>query len=517
MNKRVTSSLWVGLGLAALAILIALAFLQYRWITRVSDAENERLRAHLLSDTQQLVDVIDANLSDAIRTAVMGETTPPLVKSVRTDDQERMEPPSFVVGPDSIVLTIPRRRGPPPETGGRQDRRGPPLAPPQPPGGRTIVELDAAYLKEKLLPQWISTAFREEDGAIVRIVTREEPHRAIYGESSDASLSPPDLTVPVFALRFGGPRSGGPRGGPHLHEPGKRPEPGPSFGQTRAQFEGACLLEVRHKVGSLDEVVAQTRRRNMAVSFVTLLLMAGAIGVVLATTRRAQELAHAQMEFVAGVSHELRTPLAVICSAADNLADGLVANEQGARRYGGLIRTEGRRLADMVEQILRFAGMQAGKTKTDLQPVDVRQAIDRAIAACDTPIRKSGCSVDKIIQADLPQVSADSTALTHALRNLIENAAIYGASGKWIGITAAAQGESVEIRVEDHGPGIEKKELKSIFRPFHRGKKALNDQIHGFGLGLALVKRIVAAHSGTVNVHSSGLGTCFTIRIPASR
>src|SRR6185369_13520197 len=127
-------------------------------------------------------------------------------------------------------------------------------------------------------------------------------------------------------------------------------------------------LEAKHRSGSLEDIVSNSRRANLAVSAATFLFLGGAITMVLYTTRRAQAVAHSQMEFVAGVSHELRTPLAVICSAADNLADGVIQNDQGVRRYGAVIRAEGRRLGNMVEQLLRFAGIQSGKAKYDLQP-----------------------------------------------------------------------------------------------------------------------------------------------------
>ena len=281
------------------------------------------------------------------------------------------------------------------------------------------------------------------------------------------------------------------------------------------------LLLVKHRAGSLEAAVAQTHRRNLAISFAILLLLTASLAALLAFTRRAQRLARMQMEFVAGVSHELRTPLSVICSAGDNLADGLVAGEQQVRRYGSVVRTEGRRLSHMVEQILGFAGIQSGRADFELQPVDLEEVLAKALAACEPEIRSAGCEVASEIAPDLPLVQADPTALIHALRNLIDNAVRHGGQGKWIGVRAhvadTGPGGPVEIVVEDRGRGIDPRDLPNIFDPFYRGRRALRDQARGFGLGLALAKRIVEAHAGTLTVQSApGQGTRFFVRLPAS-
>src|SRR4029453_11368606 len=118
---------------------------------------------------------------------------------------------------------------------------------------------------------------------------------------------------------------------------------------------------VKHPAGSLEAFVGSTRRRNLMLSTSILAVLAVSMVLLIVSTRRSQELARQQLEFVAAVSHELRTPLAVIRSAGENLADGVVHDERQGRKYGGLIRAEGRRLSEMVEQILEFAGIQSGQ------------------------------------------------------------------------------------------------------------------------------------------------------------
>ena len=114
-------------------------------------------------------------------------------------------------------------------------------------------------------------------------------------------------------------------------------------------------LLVKHQAGSLEAAVTATRNRNLAISLGVFTLLAGAIAMIMVSTRRAQRLAAQQMEFVAGVSHELRTPLAVIRTAAENLADDVVHDAEKTRQYGALINREGRRLSNMVERVLLFA------------------------------------------------------------------------------------------------------------------------------------------------------------------
>jgi len=255
-------------------------------------------------------------------------------------------------------------------------------------------------------------------------------------------------------------------------------------------------------------------------SFGVLLLLTFTIGLLTVTSRRAQQVARQQMEFVAGVSHELRTPVAVIKSAAENLSQGVVGNAERVKRYGKVIETEARRLGEMVERVLQYAGIESGLgygARTPLSPIEL---VDGAIDSALPMLGPETVNIHREIPDALPSVVGDAAALRSAVQNLVANAVKYGGSDRWVGVKAEEirhhRSSNVRITVSDHGPGIPPNELPHIFDPFYRGGDALSKQIHGNGLGLSLVKRIVNAHGGQVTVVTKpGAGSAFTIELPA--
>jgi signal transduction histidine kinase len=275
-------------------------------------------------------------------------------------------------------------------------------------------------------------------------------------------------------------------------------------------------LLVKHPSGSLEQAVNAVRRRNLLVSTSILGVLGLSVGFLILSTRRAQDLARQQLEFVATVSHELRTPLAVIRSAADNLADGVVNDEARIRQYGQLVRREGVRLTELVEQILEFAGLQSGQRTMTTGPVVVSTLL-RDVAAAAGPIAQpGGIAIDLDIADNLPLVTGDEAALRRVFQNLVGNAMKYGADARWIGVRAAFNGGRLEVSVTDRGIGIAAADQAKIFDPFYRAPDVVAAQIQGAGLGLSLVKRIVEAHGGEVTLKSApGQGSTFTVSLPA--
>ena len=191
-------------------------------------------------------------------------------------------------------------------------------------------------------------------------------------------------------------------------------------------------------------------------------------------------------------------------------------------KYGVLIQQESGRLKDLVEQVLRFSGATAGRVIQNPAPLSVPDVLEETLESVKAVFQEAGCVVEKHIDRDLPLVMGDAMALQQALQNLLHNAARYGAGDShWVGVSACSATDAgkpaVEIRVADRGPGIPADEQAHIFEPFFRGRRALEDQIHGTGLGLNLAKKIVEAHGGSIRVKSAAAkGAEFIVRLPAA-
>jgi signal transduction histidine kinase len=273
-------------------------------------------------------------------------------------------------------------------------------------------------------------------------------------------------------------------------------------------------LLVKHPSGSLEGAVNTARRRNLVISSTILGVLGLSVGFLVVSTRRAHDLARQQLEFVATVSHELRTPLAVIRSAADNLADGVVSDEARIRQYGQLVRREGLRLTDLVEQILEFAGLQSGQRTMTPRPIETGRLLREVVATAEATA-PAGVRVDVTIADNLPAVAGDEAALRRVFQNLIGNAIKYGADARWIGVSATFTASTLEVSVSDRGIGIAAADQARIFDPFYRAPAVVAAQIQGAGLGLSLVKRIVEAHAGRITLKSApGEGSTFTVSLP---
>lgn len=433
--------------------------------------------------------------------------------------------------------------------------------------GFVIVELDREFLRSTFLPELVERHFGGPDGLVYQVsvsgsqtpLYESDPQSAVDAGNSPDAPKPAEITVPLLwrqqevASRIAGRAGRGNRGGPGRGSdnrpargrkaegsrprggsadwPGGSPPGAEPFRRLRLLRDailsppgapGEWQLMVRHSQGSLEEVVAAHQNRNLAVSFGVLFLLCVSMGTILISTRRAQRLAKSQMDFVAGVSHELRTPLAVIYSAAENLADGVVASKEQVAQYGALIRDEGRRLTGMVEQTLQFAAGQSNRQSYDLKPEHVANIIETAMNQSALTIQAADYGVEQHVADDLPEVLVDRAALSQSLQNLIGNAVKYGGESRWLGIRAErgsspAGGTEVRISIEDKGIGISPRELLRVFDPFFRGKEATSRQIHGTGLGLSLARDAVTAMGGRVTVKSkAGEGSTFTIHLPVA-
>jgi signal transduction histidine kinase len=393
--------------------------------------------------------------------------------------------------------------------------------------GFTIIELNMPYIREQMLPELAARHFTHVEGDVYRVAVTDADDltNILYRSDPDAPVDPrrADASTALFgignqAFFFGRP----PRpiaDGPQRSNPGTRLR-SEALAGTDEDF-GRWQLLVQHESGSLEAAVARARRQNLAISFGVLLLLTLSIALLAATSRRAHRLARQQMEFVAGVSHELRTPVAVIRSAAENLSHGVVDGGDRVKRYGQLLETEARRLGEMVERVLQYAGIESGLAKGARVPLAPTDIIEGAIESSVTLLEPEHVVVERDFIPNPPNVVGDAAALRSAIQNLIANAVKYGGRDRWVGIKIEhgrqRRRPEVWITVSDHGAGIPASELPHIFDPFYRGADAVARQVHGNGLGLSLVRQIVAAHGGRVTVSTrAGAGSSFTIALPSA-
>ncbi len=391
-----------------------------------------------------------------------------------------------------------------------------------------VVWLDKERLEKELVPALVARHFGTPEASefVVAVVARDRPSAVIYTTAPEAvSTATADFATGMFDLRLdelGRAGTAPPPGIGAIHSKlaitivrrANAPE-GAHVMMTGGDAQGGWQVLVRPRSGSLDAIVARSRRRNLAIALGVLGLLAASLVVLVASGQRQHRLARQQMEFVAAVSHELRTPLAVIRSAAENLADGLVSEGPQVRSYGALIESEGRRLTDMVERVMTFAGLGSTIVARRGAPVDVAALVRAAAGRLAADGAERGVNV--IVPPELPAliVDGDADALRSAIENVLGNAIKYSPPGGSVDVGLSSDRGRVRISIVDRGIGIDRDEVHHIFRPFFRGRRAVDAQIRGAGIGLSIVRRVVEAHAGDVMVESEpGRGTHVTIALP---
>jgi signal transduction histidine kinase len=179
-----------------------------------------------------------------------------------------------------------------------------------------------------------------------------------------------------------------------------------------------------------------------------------------------------------------------------------------------MIHSHSQQLAAMIENALWFAREDA-KGALETEEIDVEELVRMSAAACGRMLEEAGVVLERDIEPQLPLIRGNRTLLLHGLLNLLSNVAIYGRAGKWARVRAVRRGGAVQFTIEDRGAGILPEETEQVFQPFYRGKGAQQANATGLGLGLALVRRIVEAHDGKLELHSDrGVGTVIAFSLP---
>ena len=244
-----------------------------------------------------------------------------------------------------------------------------------------------------------------------------------------------------------------------------------------------------------------------------------------AALRQASEeiqLAEAKSAFLANVSHELKTPLALIRMASETLELGRVRNDEERQRFLTVIGRECRRLTHMINHVLDYAKIEAGRKEFRFQRTDLRQVVEDTIEVFQPQFDQGNFDVRVDMPEGLPPIEADAEALTQCLMNFLDNAVKYSKDRRSIEVRVrveapGADGDLGEARIQvtDHGVGISTRDRERIFDKFFRVEQGLIHDVKGSGLGLSLVRHIAEAHGGRVEVDSTpGHGSTFALILP---
>jgi len=250
----------------------------------------------------------------------------------------------------------------------------------------------------------------------------------------------------------------------------------------------------------------------LVVSFCAMALTGYIIGSAFVT--RGASLAAVQNEFLSLVSHELRTPLTSIRMFIDTLREERVQDPEERRRCLTVIQQELGRLDGLVGRLIELSKIEHRRAAFAHEVVQVSDIVSDALAVFEAV--RVGAEVDLQVKLE-PRlaVHGDRAALAQAVGNLLGNAWKYTPpDGKRIEVTATGDAKHVNIAVADNGAGVARHEQEGIFEKFRRGSAAEKHSTPGSGLGLALVRAIVEAHNGKVDVKSDGSGARFRITLP---
>lgn len=572
----------IALSVILAAAVIVLATLQYQWIGRLTEAERDRLQARLAASVDLFRDAFNRELIQivgAFRRDLFSQATEDVTFYARVyeDWRDGAQHPELVtalfiatfdpgsrfalmryeeigrefrplaVSEDSARLVQACALPTESAAGTREemlrrifqwrlafiDRRAflvRPIirfrAPPRPPVGRLPVpnrylflELNEDFIAQQFLPELSRRVFGESSDSDYQVAVFLG-HEAIY--SSDLrAIDDAGQQYDVKVNLLKGPdwqqrRSGERLLGANPNSFGLPPRPSWILCDPMVQW----VLAARHRVGSVELAAGSLKTRNLAVSGAALILLTSSVVMIIVWSQRTRRLARLELEFAAGMSHEVRTPLAVIGSASDNLAEGVIVAPEQVKEYGVLIRREARRLAGTVEQTLQFSAMQSGSLRYELSAVDALAVVRGALAELAPALAEAGFQVAEHVEEGVPFVLANPSALSRCVQNLVTNAIKYGGEGRWVAIRIEKgphESQTVRVSVADRGPGILAEDLSHIFDAFYQGHSANRLKSQGVGLGLALTKDMVKAMGGTITVDARpGRGATFTLQLQAA-
>jgi two-component system phosphate regulon sensor histidine kinase PhoR len=271
-------------------------------------------------------------------------------------------------------------------------------------------------------------------------------------------------------------------------------------------------LGITLKSGTIESLVKERTVTNFILILVlTLVLIAGLI-IVFRNIKKEVELAQIKSDFVSNVSHELRTPLSLISMFAETLELGRVKSDEKRQEYYKIISSETSRLGGIVNKILNFSQIEAGKRKYHIEKVNINDLAENVVNTYRFHLQSKGFKFSYELEDKLPSIKADGEAVSEAVINLIDNAVKYSLYRKEILLKTGITNGKVFIEVRDKGIGISEENRQKIFEKFFRVTSGNLHNTKGTGLGLTIVKHIMDAHGGEVTLESkAGAGSSFKL------
>jgi signal transduction histidine kinase len=218
-------------------------------------------------------------------------------------------------------------------------------------------------------------------------------------------------------------------------------------------------------------------------------------------------------DLVANVSHELKTPISALRARLENLLDGV---EEPDPAILGVMLQQAERLSRLVDQLLDLSRLESGDVPLDIEQVELASLVERVVNEVEVARADNGISVHNLVPPGFPPLEADRERIHQVLFNLLDNAFRFTPSGGEVTVRAVQENGSLEVSVEDTGPGIPAENLPWVFERFYRVDPSRSRDDGGTGIGLAIARSVVEAHGGKIWAESEvGHGSRFRFVLPA--